>query len=86
MKTSAVMAGETHASLVANLIRDDGQEDICIALYRMSTGRTRRSAIILEVVQPLEGEKFVHGNASITGSYVVRAATEAARLGMGIAI
>lgn len=86
MKTSAVMTGGTHASLISNLIRDDGQEDICIALYQMSTGRARRSAIILKVIEPIDGDRFVHGNASITGAYVVRAATEAARLGMGIAI
>jgi hypothetical protein len=86
MKTSVVMTGKTHLELVAGLIRDDGQEDIRIALYRASTGRTRRTAIVQQVVEPMEGDRFVHGNASITGSYVLRVATLAAQQGMGLAI
>jgi hypothetical protein len=38
------MTDSTEAALRAHLLRADGQEDICLATYRPSTGATRRTA------------------------------------------
>jgi hypothetical protein len=73
-RVSVAMSADVHAELLAHLARRDGQEDACLATYRPSTGVTRRTAIVSEVITPLPGERAVHGNASITGEYVVRAA------------
>ena len=73
-RVSVAMSADVHADLVAHLARHDGQEEVCLATYRPSTGVTRRTAIVSEVITPLPGERAVHGSAFITGEYVVRAA------------
>ena len=81
----AIATGE-HAALSAHLSRDDGQEDVCFALWRHSTGRTRQTAVIGAAVLPAPGERDVHGTASFTGEYAYRAAQEAAAAGAGVAL
>jgi hypothetical protein len=83
---SVAMTDDTARALRTHLIRADGQEDLCIALYRVSTGATRQSALIADIVLPKPGEREVHGNASFTGDYVLRALELAAETGSGIAI
>lgn len=84
--TSVAMTQKVHDELRRHLLRSDGQEDICIATYRRSTGATRTSALVRTVLLPEPGERDVHGNASITGEYVLRAAGLAQERGDGIAI
>ena len=73
-RTSVAMTAETEGVLLDRLVRDDGQEDICLATYRPSTGLTRRSALIRAVVPPEPGDRLVHGNATVTAEYILRAA------------
>lgn len=80
------MTAEVEESLRSHLIRPDGQEDLCLVLYRPSTGATRLTAILHTVLLPHEGETAVHGNVSFTGDYVLRALEKAAKDGSGIAI
>ena len=80
------MSAGVHADLLAHLARRDGQADVCLATYRPSTGVTRRTAIVTEVVTPLPGERAAQGGAAITGGYVVRAAALARRRGEGVAL
>jgi hypothetical protein len=80
------MSADVHAGLLAHLARRDAQEDVCLATYRPSTGVTRRTAIVTDVITPLPGERAVHGNASITGDYVVRAAAFARRRDEGLVL
>ena len=72
--TSVAMTATTEEALVRRLVRDDGQEDICLATYRPSTGLTRFSALIRTVVPPGPGDRLVHGNATVTADYILRAA------------
>ena len=85
MMFSAAMPGSVHRGLSSHLLRGDGQEDVCLAVYAPSTGSIRSSALISEVLLPGPGERVVHGNASFTGGYFVRAARHAAALGRGVA-
>ena len=85
MSFSAAMPASVHQQLAGHLLRADGQEDVCLATYAPSTGATRTSAVLGRAVLPGPGERAVHGNASFTGSYVVRAAREAASAGRGVA-
>lgn len=85
-RLSIALTNEIDAELAEHLLRADGQEDVCFATYRPSTGSSRRSGLITGVVLPLPGERSVHGNASFTGDFVVRAATTAAERGEGIAL
>jgi molybdopterin-synthase adenylyltransferase len=84
--TSVAMTGALHEQLCHDLLRADGQEDIRLLLYAPSTGSLRRTAILHSVVQPLEGDREVHGNATITSRYVLRASSLAADAGLGVAM
>jgi len=68
------MTAATEEQLLSLLVREDGQEDLCLAIYRPSSGTTRSTALIRAVIPPEEGDRFVHGNATVTGDYVLRAA------------
>ena len=72
------MTAATEEALVRLFVRDDGQEDLCLATYRTSTGLTRFSALIRAVVPPEARDRLVHGNATVTADYILRA-TEAAQ-------
>lgn len=85
-RTSVALTAEIDAALRAHLLREDGQEDICLATYRPSTGVTRRTALLRAVGLPEPGEREVHGNATITGDYVLRVAALAADVGDGVVL
>lgn len=80
------MIGDTDELLKAHLLRADGQEDLCLAIYKPSSGKTRFTALICELVLPQPGERHVHGVVTFTGKYVLRAAQLAAKQGGGVAI
>jgi molybdopterin-synthase adenylyltransferase len=73
-------------ALRGHLLRSDGQEDLCLATYRPSTGLRRRTALLGQVELPEPGEREVHGNATITGGYVLRVAAAAADRGDGVVV
>jgi len=80
------MTGDLDVRARRHLLRRDGQEDVCLATYVPSTGDQRSTAVLTDLVLPLDGERRVHGNASFAGRYVVRAASQAAAHGLGIAL
>ncbi|WP_280395638.1 ThiF family adenylyltransferase [Nocardia brasiliensis] len=80
------MTAQLAAEARHHLLRSDGQEDICLATYAPSTGSLRTTAVLNEILLPLDGERTVHGNATVTGRYIVRAASHAAGRGLGIAL
>ena len=69
-----------------HLLRPDGQEDICFALWRPSTGATRKTALIQQLILPEAADRDVHGNVSFTPAYLVRALEAAANVGAGLAM
>lgn len=84
--TSVAMTATISDELRRHLDRRDGQEDICLATYRRSTGDTRTTALLTSVITPQPGERHVHGNASIEGDYVLRAAIIAHERGDGLVL
>jgi len=82
---SVAIDGELAQAARRHLIREDGQEDLCFALWRSSSGRTRKTAILFELVLPNPGERQVHGNASFNHAYFERATRLAFSKGCGLA-
>lgn len=86
LSTSVAMTDQTDRALRAHLIRADGQEDVCLATYGRSRGSRRDSALLRDLVLPGPGERSVHGNASFTGDYVMRAVEVARAADCGLAL
>jgi molybdopterin-synthase adenylyltransferase len=86
MTWSVALAGELDRSLRQHLLRADGQEDVCLAIYGPSTGLARQTVLLREARFPAPGERRIQGNAAFTGKYVIRVAIEAATNGNGVAI
>ncbi len=84
-RTSVAMTADTHAALAGALLLD-GREDVRLATYRPSTGATRRTALVRRLVPPEPGERALRGNTSLTGGYVLRAATLAQADGCGLVL
>ena len=71
--------------LLQHFRRDVTQEDLCFALWRPSTGKERRTALIDEVLLPNPNERNLHGNASFQPEYLGRAIRIAREEGVGLA-
>lgn len=82
---SVAMTSALHAEAARHLLRSDGQEDLCFALWYPSRGRTRQTALLHRLILPENGERLVHGNASFLPRYFERAVSEALRAEAGLA-
>jgi molybdopterin-synthase adenylyltransferase len=82
----AAMTDQLHDELCGFLLRPDGQEDVCFAIYRPLEGAARWTALLIEMVKPEESDREVHGNASFGSLFVRRAIERARQLQGGIAL
>ncbi len=83
---SVAMTDGVAQAATAHLLRSDGQEDVCFALWRPSRGHTRTTALIYRLVLPDDGDRKVHGNASFEPPFFERSLGEAAAEGAGLAL
>ncbi|WP_420618651.1 ThiF family adenylyltransferase [Candidatus Poriferisocius sp.] len=83
---SVAMTIKVEQELLDLLIRPDGQEDLCLATYRPSTGSTRTTALISSVIPPTSDDRRVHGNATVMGRYVSRGAEIARKENCGLVL
>lgn len=86
MTFSAALVTGIHKQLTEKLLRRDGQEDICFGLYKPSESRTRKTGLVSEIVLPEGGDREIHGNASFSSDYFLRAASEAAAKDAGLVL
>ena len=89
MRVEAVLTAEADSTSNEHLLqhyeRDTLQEDLCFALWRPSTGKLRRTALIDEIILPQEGERLLHGNVSFEPAYLARAMKIALQKKAGLA-
>ncbi|MFF7889798.1 ThiF family adenylyltransferase [Streptomyces sp. NPDC020794] len=83
---SAAVPSPLALRLSTHLLRSDGQEDCCFVLWRPATGACRTTAVLADVVLPLEGERIVHGTVDFTSAYFLRSAALAAERGCGVGL
>lgn len=69
MKYSITMTENVNRIFFEHLIREDGQEDLCFAFYKLSSGKSRKTGVINEVILPEFGDRNVHGNVSFNSAY-----------------
>lgn len=84
MRYSVAMTDAVAEQARRHLLRPDGQEDVCLATYTVSTGRHRTTYLVTSLVLPEAGDRLVHGNASFTGPYLLRGAAHAANQDCGL--
>ncbi len=74
-------------ALAEHLLRADGQEDLCFALWRPSSGARRMTALVVSVLLPEhENDRSVHGNVELHDQFLLRALAEATRRKCGLAL
>jgi hypothetical protein len=83
---SIAMTGELSSIAQQHLLRKDGQEDLCFALWHPSRGKERNTALVRQLIFPEMGDRNVHGNVSFEPAYFERALAEAAAAGAGLAL
>lgn len=86
MRYSVAMTEAVAEQARQHLLRPDGQEDVCLATYTVSTGKHRTTYLVTSLVLPGAGERLIHGNASFTGPYLLRGAAHAANQDCGLAM
>lgn len=85
MTHSVAMTSKVNRKALQHLLREDGQEDLCFALWNPSQGTERKTALIAELLLPEEDERSVHGNADFFPNYFERALSVARSKHMGLA-
>ena len=89
MRCDVVLTHDAHVAATRHLLqhfeRGALQEDLCFALWRPSTGSTRRTAIIDKIVLPLDGDRDLHDNVSFNPEYLARSVSLAVARGVGLA-
>jgi hypothetical protein len=86
MKRSVALSTPIHEEGAGYLLRRDGQEDLCFALWYPSAGASRETALLHRLLLPRDGERHVHGNASFESGYFDRVIAEARSGEAGIAL
>src|ERR1700733_2799365 len=85
-RSSVALSSALHGEMARHLLRSDGQEDLCFAIWHPSSGAERGTVLLSRIVMPSTMDRQVHGNVSFEGSYFLRAAQEAATVDGGIAL
>lgn len=80
------IAEPAHDALVKLMLRNQPAEEVCFGLVYPSTGPRRRSLLLRKLIEPMPGERMVHGNASFSAPFTNRAIDRAIDEGAGLAL
>jgi molybdopterin-synthase adenylyltransferase len=73
---SVVLTETLHHTLESQLLqgvrRNQRQEYLCLALYRTTRGAQRDTAVVFEMVAPMDGELVLEGNVGYQPAYLER--------------
>ena len=89
MTIEVALTAETHGKAAQHLLSHHRngllQEDLCFALWNPSSGASRTTALVTEIILPRDGERTLHGNVSFEPEYLSRAIEHARASGSGLA-
>ncbi len=83
---SVVIPDHLNIKMMNHLLREDGHEELCFALYNACAGANRFTAIIDELILPEDGDRQVHGNVSFNPIYLERSLRLAQINNKGLAV
>lgn len=86
IERSVVLCPKQDVELQKHLLRIDGQEDICFALYKENTGIKRKNFVVYKVILPQDDDREVHGNVSVYERFLERCLKMAKEEQSGLAI
>lgn len=72
LEISVAMTTRDDAVLGEHVHKPARQEDLAFAYWRPSVGGRRFTAVITELVLPVEGDRILHGNVSFLPQYILR--------------
>ena len=88
MNYDAVLPYRTYEQACDHLLQHvragNRQEDLCFFLWRPSTGNSRYTAIVTNIIEPIEGDRTLHGNAAFAPDYLSRSLRLALDRDMGL--
>jgi molybdopterin/thiamine biosynthesis adenylyltransferase len=76
--------GKLNDELLNFLIREDGQEDLLFGFWFPSEGAQRNTALVHSFLEPIKGDRNVHGNVSFNYQYFKRACDRASEMKCGV--
>ena len=89
MRHDAALTASVHERacdhLLAGIRTGQLQEDLCFALWRPATGAQRRTALVFDLIEPVAGDRHLHGNVSFDPRYLTRAVRLACSRNAGLA-
>lgn len=82
MLRRVILTEQAHKQAAAHLLahydeNGRGDEDLCFALWRPSTGESVKTAVVAEIILPRPGDRNVHGNVSFEPQFLQRAVNRA---------
>lgn len=90
MSHRVIVREALHRTLAGHLLsgfrRGGLQEEACLALWRRGDGLNRYTGVLHEVVLPEAGDRDLHGNVTVQGSYLNRVVDLAVRENSGVAV
>ncbi len=76
---------EANDHLLQHFKKNKLQEDLCFALWRPSTGKSRYTGIIYKTILPEKGDRELHGNVEFASCFLSKAINCAIREKSGLA-
>lgn len=74
-----------HAHLLQHFQKNHLQEDLCFALWRPSTGKSRYTGIIYKIILPEKKDRELHGNVDFSPQFLSRSINLAIKEKAGLA-
>lgn len=71
-KFSVAFTEELHNDLEKQFDSGRYQEDLIFALYKLSEGNSRCTAILQKLIYPVEGDRILQGNVAFTSEYFIK--------------
>ena len=78
-------ANQANKHLLQHFQKNQLQEELCFALWRPGTGKSRYTGIVYKIILPEKGDRTLHGNVEFAPQFLSRALNQAIQEKAGLA-